>query len=479
MDKNGRTIIMMDDRYDGRCVLTDVDAGRGIGAYLALSDNHVVAYSFNGRGWTEDRGRSWIKNRKRNDIVHRTHADGTAFVNTILLSSKVKATFSGKSAEEMIGAEAYERVMAIEQQHNSHKPFIVEIAAMDFKGKETLVANELKFNREEVNKDIAGFTHIPIHLGHIGVFQDYQNPVGNTVASYVDADGNPAAFSYIYPHGEAGQHRTNLQLAAAQGEEMLSKYPVSMRGTPTKYTLVEQDDEKLKAGEDFVYAEVHAWTKKALDFVDEPAIPGSAPRQIVNSRDINTTTGKKYAGWKGDKKVEITFSEALALLKTMETIAISDLLSAPAVKAAVDSHVEVELSSQRRQLVNDPEFQAEVLAAIDPEKLEENERVKEIANSAVTKRDEAIAERKGWIPTLIANKEIKLSKGQVQHVELGITGEETEEEILERMKTALELSDLEDVDNFSLSSDNKLFESSNGAEAREATQDEINNRHQP
>lgn len=474
-------VIWMDKLYSGECAKSDVDVDKGVSAYLALSDNHVVAYSFNGKGWNQERGRSWIKNRKMNEIVWRPHADGSVFVNSILLSGTVSKTYEGEDAEGVIGKDKYETIMAIEREHGSLKPFVLEITAMDFKGKKTLVANQLKFFRDQVNEDIKSFTHLPIHLGHIGVFEDYQNPVGNTVFSHVDSKSNPSAFAYIYPHGVAGDFRTNLKLAAAQGEEMLGRYPVSMRGTPTKFEVQERegDYEPSISMSDFVYAEVYEWTKKALDFVDTPAIEGSGPRRIVNSKDIEPANETKtFVQWKGAKNVEPTLSDALAVLRNCDTIAFSDIYSIPACKEAIDRYVESEVQAGQRGIAKDEKFQMAALEEIDSKTLAEIPKVAEIVNSAVQGKADAVEERKKMVTTLCETKEIKLSKGQQLYVMEGINGDEDEAEILKRIQGAQEMADLAPTEGFSLSSKTTV-ESSNGAVMREATQDEIANRYQP
>lgn len=452
--------IRMDDLYKGKVQRVEFDKKNRVNAILSTLDRHPVAYEFWGRYWTEVKARTYLKNRNMNDILYRQRDDGNITCNQIVLSAKVTDHFEGETVREILGADRFAKLSAIESEYGSSKPFILEIIAMNFNGKEKAVGNGLEFDRKIETDAIKEFASLTVNKGHLGWLEDFQTPIGNTVASKVGENGDPVVYAYIYPHDDAGQFRTNLRLAAAQGPDMLSKYTVSMRGKPIDMEYVD-DDENNEMGDvglgEKVYAKILKWQRKSLDFVVDPALPESKTINILNSKtgeSINMTFPDDNFDWhtpkhKGVKKVDITLSEAQDVLRERESIAFSDLYSIPCCKKAIDEYIALKLSGRDAELSADKSFIEKIFTGLNDETIAAHERVNGIVEDAVKAYKEKVESLKDSVEEIAKNNEVELSKAQTLWIQNGITGDESEADIVERCKQAIELSDLSDKE-FSL-----------------------------
>lgn len=445
-------VIRMDDLHEGKVQRVGFDKKNRVDAILSALDRHPVAYEFWGKYWTEGKARTYLKNRNMNNILHRQRDDGKITCNQIALSAQVSNHFEGNTVREILGADRFEKLSGIESEHGSSKPFILEIIAMNFGGKEKVVGNGLEFDRTIETGAIKEFANLTVNKGHLGWLEDFQTPIGNTVASKVGENGDPISFAYIYPHGDAGEFRTNLRLAAAQGPDMLGKYTVSMRGKPIDMEYVD-DDQDSESGdfglEEKVYAKILKWQRKSLDFVIDPALPGSNTVNIVNSKTGENVTISDDMDWyspkhKGAKKVEVTLSEAQDVLRERESIAFSDLYSIPCCKKAIDEHIALKLSGRDAELSADKSFVEKIFAGLNDETISASERVKGMIDDAIKAYSEKIESLRDSVEDVAKNASIALSKAQVLWIQNGITGEESEQDIVERCKKAVELSDLSD-----------------------------------
>ena len=225
-------IISLDDLYEGSTSRVPYDETKGIYADFAQRTNRIVRFVFMSRGgWDKKAARKWLKNKGLDKVYLRKNDDGSMFINHISLSvpiSQIECSDDSSEIESAFGKESYKNILSIENRHNSDKPMVVKVIAMDFQGKDFVVANGIKFYRDQIKKSINKFSGINIRLGHPGFFEDYSKRIGNTIASYIDKDGNPVTLSYIHPHAEAGEFREDLRIANAQNN--LESFEVSMFG---------------------------------------------------------------------------------------------------------------------------------------------------------------------------------------------------------------------------------------------------------
>lgn len=448
--------IRMDDLYQGKVQRVEIDNKKQVNAILSMQDGHPVAYEFFGRYWSEDKARNYLKNRNMNDILFRVRKDGDVACNHISMSAKVSNHFEDETVRGLLGADAYERLSAIESEHGSSKPFVLEIIAMNFNGKEKVVGNGLEFNRTIETDAIKEFASLTVNKGHLGLWEDFQTPIGNTVSSKIGESGDPISYAYIYPHGDAGSFRTNLRLAAAQGPDVLAKYTVSMRGKPIDLEYL--DDDKGEPGDvglgEKPFAKILKWQRKSLDFVVDPALPGSSTLNIVNSKTGEPVTLTSKGGefiWqsiksKGAKKVEVSLSEAQDVLRERDNIAFSDIYGIACCKKAIDEHIALKLASRDAELSADKEFVSKIVKGLTDADFSGMDRVTKLIEDAIKAHDEKIESVRNSVDEIAKKNNIELSKAQSLWIQNGITGTESEQEIVERCKKAVELSDLTDKD---------------------------------
>jgi hypothetical protein len=424
-------IISLDDFYSGDTNRVAYDESKGIYADFENGTSRIVRFIFLSRGgWDQDAAYKWIRNRKLNKVYFRRMEDGKVFINSICLSapvSKISLSDSESRVKSILGEGSFERLMAVENRHGSDKPFIVEVVAMDFKGKDFIVANGIKFFREPTIKMIEKFSNLSIRLGHPSLFDSYNKRVGNTIASFVDDDGNPATLSYINPHGEAADFREDLRIAEAQGN--LESFEVSMFGDPVDYETVKDEDVSKEDGASVIMNE---WNPTAQDFVDEGAIAGSRVLQIANTDLPEDGISNKKSG--GSK---VNISEILkALSEYKGPIALSDFLSVDAFKVAFDEHLKVKLSDQRNDLAKDDEFAVEILESCSDEVIDESKRIGKIVNNKVKVKRKQLEDKVEDIAKISEANEIELTEQQMFLVKNNIKGSENEEEILVLIKAA-------------------------------------------
>jgi hypothetical protein len=457
-------VIHMNQLYKGPTREVPVSKEEKIFAHIA-EDGSIVSFEFRNIGWNEHRARHFIRNRGINKIVWREHEDGTVVFNTIRMTSSMSNVVNVSNAENILGSEVYGKLMEIENEHGSEKPFLVEFLAMDFQGKDEKVANNLRFFKEKETSSIDGFGGISIHPGHIDFFQSWKDPVGNTVAPFVNSDGNPSVYGYIYPHEGGAVLRNNLRIAAAQG--LLKNYPVSMAGRPVKYHVL--TEEERDQPENFkVYANVIEWSKKSMDIVYDPAIEGSEAVAVVNkqgeSETIEVNGYKFYPMGKVKKrrvqKVELTFSEIIEALKEQEFIALSDFMRVPKFKEAIDAYVKEEIVKRVAEMAKDDETVESFLKGIPEEKIANSKVIEGIVVKAVVDFNEGIDKAKNSVENIAKNAEIKLNDAQAWIVKNAINEPLEEEEILKLVQDAEKLTDFSDVPDFILGKD-KVKETKN------------------
>ncbi len=422
-------VVSLDDLYLGETTRVPYDEAKGIFADFQTGTTRIVRFIFlEHGGWNKGKASKWIRNRKLDKVFFRKMPDGTIFMNSICLSvpiSKVELSDSSSEVKKALGSDSFDRLMAVENRHGSDKPFVVKVVAMDFKGKDFIVANGIKFFRESTVKMIKDFSNIVIRLGHPSMFDSYNKRVGNTLASYIDDDGNPATLSYINPHGEAKDFREDLRIAEAQGN--LESFEVSMFGDPIDYETVKDED---VAKEDGANVLMNKWIPKAQDFVDEGAVAGSRAVEISNA-SLPENHSKHLGGMK------VTISEILeALKKHGGSIALSDFLSVDNFKVAFDEHIKVRLSEQRKELVSDDEFAKEVVEICSSKVIEESPRIEKIINATVDKKRSNFENKLEDIAKICDANGIKLTEQQMFLVKNNIKGEESEDEILGFIKAA-------------------------------------------
>ncbi|MCK5139551.1 MAG: hypothetical protein KAQ85_06905, partial [Thermodesulfovibrionia bacterium] len=175
------------------------------------------------------------------------------------------------------------------------EPFLVEVIAMNFQGKKTIVGNRLRFHRDSVNNMIGKFSGLPIHLGHTGFFGDEKVRIGNTVASRVGEDGNPHVFAYFNPSGEGREFRESMRVAAAQN--LLHTFAFSMVGKPTDVEVINRDGDSsehidVRLADDGAYANVKEFDPKFMDAVNDPALDGTSAVAIVNEGEAKALLEK-------------------------------------------------------------------------------------------------------------------------------------------------------------------------------------------
>ena len=144
--------------------------------------------------------------------------------------------------------------------------------------------------------------------------------------------------------------------------------------------------------------------------------------------------------------MEITLSEVREALMERDTIAFSDLYTIKCVKDAIDAHVEQHSEGILNAAKNDEEF---ILGAIKNAKddvIGKSDRIKGMVEAGVSDTLKKISDVKDSVTEVAKANGIELSKTQVLFIRDGITGEETEADVLEKCKSTAALSDLNDKD---------------------------------
>ena len=424
--------ISLNDYYNGETVRICVDKRKHIYADIEKGTSNIVKLHFMKQGrWTEDEARKWVRNRKLNRVVARKLDSGEVFSNTVCLSSSIDNVYTEESAREVLGEEKYAQLMQVDMEHGSDKPFIIKFKAMNFGGGKTAIANGMRFEKGSVESMIGEFSGITSHKGHIGFMQSYVEPIGNTVHAEMSSDGDPTVYTYFYPYGEGLDFRNYAKALAAQN--LIENIKVSMYGPIDDYDRIKSDDKD--AGEAFIH--VKSWKPKSVDVVFEEGLEGSQAVSVVNEKTYD------FTGKKGGKKLD-NFSDVIVFLKGQETVALSDLMSCDCVKAAIDQHVQLALDKQKVELANDEEFVKGVVAGCDKKILEEDTRVEEMVKVRMSGRKEKIDENISKIQEIAKNGDVVLTKAQAVVVKASITGEESEQEILELCKVTSKLVGLSD-----------------------------------
>jgi hypothetical protein len=448
--------IKMNQLHSGKTKWMPVPDAHGIEADVAL-DGSVVNYRFHGRNWTQPRALRWLKNRKLNQVEYREHDNGTVFFNQLRLKGSVAL---GKvNAREILGPK-YDNLAKIEQEHGGGEPFLVEVIAMNFKGKKTVVGNRLRFHRDGVNAMIEQFAGLPIHLGHTGFFGDEKTRIGNTVASHVGEDGNPHVFAYFNPHGEGREFRESMRVAAAQN--LLGTFAFSMVGKPTDVEVINRSDDAevhsdMKLADDGAYAIVREFEPKFMDAVNDPALEGSTSVAIINSKnesvsvdDLLTTKNRSEIM---DKP--ITLSQALMVLGSEDRLMLTDLLKIDSLKEAFDDFSKQAVEAKVTELKADDKFKLSLVETIDAEALLECPAVQ----SAIELHNTKVEQCRADVAEIAKTNEIELSGPHEYLVLSGINTVMSEQEILSKIKETVKLSDLSGVPDFFLKSETKTEES--------------------
>jgi hypothetical protein len=424
----------LDDRsYDiSETNKISLDPKKGIVA-TRHNDGRILSIQFP-LGWTKSQAHKYVSNRDLNKVYFRRDANGKVLINRIRLAEKIDQVVSDKELSQKILGDKYDVLAEIEVRNGGEIPFLVGVVAMNFDGQDKIVANNIEFDRKKTVKMIDDFTNLPIHLGHLGMFEDYKDRVGNTVAASVDKEGNPFTWSYIYPHGKGAEFREDLLIAASQG--LLGSHRVSMSGDPIDYEVVDKEDDDYGQ----VDVRINEWKPESQDFVFAEAISGSRAVSIVNSElqyepEIDENQGGN----------ELTLSEILAALKEYKTIALSDLLQIDAVKVAIDEHTKILLSNQKSELKNDEEFAKEVIDSCGDSVLSESDRVEKIVDIKMSQRKEKIDSSSDKIITLAKENGIELNDGQAALVRMNLNGKQDDAEIVGIVKSAAMFTGLDSI----------------------------------
>ena len=429
----------LDDREYGEGLVQKIlfDQKKGIYANRLIDDGRIISLEFPD-DWTRLQAHKYVSNRNLNNVYFKRGKDGQIFINSIRLTEEISEVVSDKElAEKILGEKKFVALSKIEERNGGDTPFLVGVVAMNFNGQDKIIANGIEFDRKQTVKMIDEFTDLPIHLGHLGMFEDYKDRVGNTVASSVDEDGNPFTWSYIYPHGKGADFREDLLIAASQG--LLGSHRVSMSGDPIDYEVVDKEDDDYGQ----VDIRMKEWKPESQDFVFAEAIQGSRAISIVNT-STGATTGNiddpNIDENEGGK--ELTLSEILAALAEHKMIALSDLLQIDAVKIAIDEHTKVLLSNQKSELKNDEEFAKEVIASCGDSVISESDRVEKIVDIKMSQRKEKIETSSDKIVSLAKENGIELSDGQAALVRMNLNGKQDDAEIIEVIKNASKFAEL-------------------------------------
>lgn len=416
-------IISLDDYYDGeiysRQVHDDVEA------ILEKGSNRIVRFQFNG-DWNRESAVRWLKKRNLYKVSLFRRSNGSILVNSICLSARMIENAEADKSEivDLFGKEVYERIMEIEDRHGSDKPFVVKNMAMDFKGKDFVVANGIKFYRDQVKKSISLFSGIRIRLGHPDFFATYNKNVGNTIGAHLDENGNPIAYAYIHPHGEAGEFREDLRIAEAQNR--LGNYEVSMYGDPIEYETVNEDSIQKEHGARVL---MHDWKPTAMDYVDEGAIAGSRALEVANSA-IETV----YNDDEGGKVVNLT--EILAELSKMKMIALSDFLGIDSFKAAIEAHVKAEIEKTKLEMSKDKDFINSAIENMPESEIIANSRIASFVTEKANEKREQINKKIDSIAKIAEANSIELTEQQMFLVKMNLSGDEKEEDIIKLINSA-------------------------------------------
>jgi hypothetical protein len=202
-----------------------------------------------------------------------------------------------------------------------------------------------------------------------------------------------------------------------------------MAGKPTEVEIVEEDDKDFGK----IRARIIEWEPESQDFVSSEAIDGSKAMSIVNSKQVVVDSDESSVQGGFDLK---TMTEILAALKEHESIALSDLLTIPAIKTAIEAHVQIKLNEHEQGLPKNKEFMVKAIKSCDDDIINGSDRVGKIVNSLVEGRSrniDALAEK---VSVLARNAGINLSQPQVVLIKNNLTGEETDTLLLEIIKNA-------------------------------------------
>jgi hypothetical protein len=436
----------MKENYLGPKEVILLDARKGISVEMHPITGIPIRFLFSGdRNWTEDQARKYIQNKKLNETRYKS--DRTSLAGGIRLAARDCDIELVKGDEEseivgILGKAKYARLQAIEDKYGSEKPFIVKMTAMDFGGKDAIIADSpnglFRFHKKGTIENIDSFEGIPMYLGHASFLQSFQKRVANTVKSFEDEKGNPAVYAYIYPHDEAGSLREDLLIAEAQGQ--LNTFQLSCTGDPIDYEVIDDKEHK-----DFgkVDVDVETWRAESLDFVSEGAVSGSQLDSIVNT--LGTSTHISYPG---GKKLEITLSDAFAHLNEKK-IRLSELVEGiPDIKAAIDRQVSEALAKQKDELLTNGEFIKAVVEKADKEVLLSSDVVQAIVDEKFEKHLEEYDEAVESIDKLAKDNDVDLTTAQLQFVKNNLRGGETDQEKISLIQAAAQFANLKGVDGF-------------------------------
>lgn len=430
-------LISLDDGYDGEIDFVLFDRGRGVKMGMD-EEGRVVCFTFSHRkNWSRKQATNYLRKRNLNNLLLRKDQDGSLTTNSINLTATIGHIYNSghdlETAEKILGPTKFKALSEIEQKHGGDIPFLFDIVAMNFAGKDKAVFNRFEFDRKGTTDMIKEFNGLPMHLGHLN-FSDFIDPIGNSVASMVDPNGNPVILSYIFPHGKAGEFRESLLIAQAQGLLGKKDQPfgrVSVAGDPVEFTEVQSDDKDFGK----IFVRLQKWTPTAVDFVTREASKGSKVRSIKNRERGNRISG--------GKKLE-TLSDVLEFLKTHGAIALSDFMQIPAFKSAVDSHtkltVDAALEKQKIELSSNKEFAVGAIEKLDSEEIAGVAIVNSVVNERVEARKRSIDSTVDKLHTLASNAKVELTDEQALLVKSNLTGEEEEPAIIELIKSVSKFS---------------------------------------
>jgi hypothetical protein len=432
--------VVLDDRYTGstrKVTLEKFSNGSSVIGEIEENGDRFIRFLFPD-SFTRDGARQYIRNRGLNNIYFRREENGRVFIKKLYLTTPVgtdiicsqEDTASIDRAKAILGKSKFDALSKIEMEHNGDVPFLLGVIPMAFHGKDSIIANGIEFYREQVTEMIKKFVNLPVHLGHLGMFEDYQDRIANTVSAEVDENGDPFTWNYIYPHGKGAEIRNDLKIAAAQG--MLGTFRISMTGDPVEYDEVDEDDKDYERG---IYVRMRDWVPESQDFVYAEAAAGSRAIEIVNRRGgsnikISNLNDEEIGG----EELK-NMSEILVALKEHSVIALSDLMLIPAIRTAVESHIQVKVDEAKKSLSADKEFMSEAIELCDNSILLESARVKSVVDSKVQDRKNQIDADIEKINKIASVNGVNLSEDQAFLVKTNLDGEQTDAEILNLIKT--------------------------------------------
>lgn len=436
--------IVLNGRKFRRSAIQEID--NGVSVEYDPASGSPIKYRFEGSSWTESKARKYISNRKLNEATWDNHGKDT-FINKIRLSpQKIKIELVGDEEKEtaigILGDEIYQRLSEIEKEYGNDSPPIFKMTAMEFNGEDHIVADSssgrIRFSRKGTLENLDSFANVPMSLGHMRWDDTHQHTVGNTVASFIDENGNPSVYAYIYPHGEAGEKRKSLEIASAQG--IIGMHELSATGDPVDFDIVANDEDHELYGK--VDLDVRTWKADGLDFVKQGAATGSKVEGILNSLSKNSRQKNKDVD--GGKKLDdLTLSEVLEALKEKgKRIVLSDLMSVPRIEEVIKEHVKAEVKAELSGIVNDKEKAEDLIKDIPDAIFLSSERVAGIVQEKFDKKMEKFDSNLADVEKIARANNLELSEAQMTVVKNNITDNMKEEDIISLCKnvSALKLS---------------------------------------